>query len=140
MAKLLKLEHLLIDRAVMPAIILFCEITRIRLADLSVYFLVISLLLVVPTGLPLVISSGPLAELFFVASLLSLTVYFALSRSPLRVSRPLWRGVLWFIILRNFLAVVNHDFRPYPFLMWSFMLLSEYVCVIDAYDIRSPRR
>ena len=140
MTKLLNLEHSLVDRVIRPAIVMICRVTQIELAELSAYCLVMSLIMVVPTGLPLVISSGPLAECFFIASLLSLTGYFALSRSSLRVSRPLWRGILWFMILRNSLALVNHDFRPYPFLMWNFMLLSEYVCVIYENNIGSPRR
>lgn len=140
MAKLINLENLLVDKAISPAISKFCRLIRTRLTDFSVYCLAIGLILVVPTGLSLVSSSGLFAECLFVLLLLSLTGYLALSRSPLRASPAFWRGFFWLMILRNSLTVMDREFRPYSFAMWSFLLLSEYACLINAYDKDMPRR
>ena len=138
--KVLHLEKLLVERVIGPAIVKFCRLSRTRLADFSVYCLVVGLILVVPTGLPLVSTSGLLAECLFVILLLGLTVYLALSPSPIRVSPPFRRGFFWLMILRNSLTVMDREFRPYSLAMWSFLLLSEYACLINAYDKDMPRR
>ena len=140
MTKVLHFEQFLVDIAIRPAIIKFCRLTRSRLADFSIYCLVVGLILVVPTGLPLVSSSGPVAEGLFVFLLLSMIVYLALTHSPMRVSPPFKRGFFWLMILRDALSVVDREFRPYSLAMWSFVLLSEYACLINAYDKDVPRR
>lgn len=139
MAKLLNLENLIVDKVISPAISKFCQIIRARLSDFSVYCLVIGLILVVPTGLPLVSPNGLFAECLFVLLLLSLTAYLALSRSPLRASPPFLRVFFWLMVLRNSLTVMDREFHPYSLAMWSFLLLSEYVCLINAHNKSAPR-
>lgn len=140
MDKLLNLESVLVAKAIGPVISKFCRIIRTQFTDFSVYCLVIGLILVVPTGLPLVSSSGLFVECLFVLLLLSLTVYLALTRSPLRASPSFWRGFVWLMILRNSLTVMDREFRPYSLAMWSFLLVSEYACLINAYNKDVPRR
>ena len=126
------LEGYAINKTLRPIIVAARNLFNIRFADIYVYCIVISLILVVPTGLEITSMEGPVTQFTLSLILVGLVAYFALVRSPLKASPPLWRAFLWLMILRNCFAISEKEFRPYSLLMWSFLLISQYVCLIDA--------
>ena len=131
------LERLLVYGAVRPIIARFARFFRISLSNLYVYCIFASLLFVVPTGLKLTELGGTMPQLLLSATLLVVVAYIASMRPRLKTSSPIWRGFLCLMIARNLMGVASRDAQPYSLLMWSFMLIAEYVCIVDEIDRNS---
>ena len=134
MIKIMIIERSIVNKTFRPTIEAVCNICKISFEDIYVFSMVAGLIFVVPTGLELTSADGPLAQIALSLILVALVSYFAVSRSPLKVSPPLWRAFLWLMILRNCVTIPGKEFRLFSLLMWSFILISEYICLVDAND------
>ena len=129
-----KIERYLVDRTLRPIFTIICKLCRIKFRDLFSYCVFISLIIIVPTGLELTATGGLAAQLLLSLLLVGMVAFLALGRSDLKVSSPLWRVFLWAMVAKNLVAFLGRDIHPYSLLMWSFLLISEYVCFVDAID------
>ena len=134
MVTMIIIERSVVNKTFRPIIETIRNICKISFQDIYVLFMVASLIFVVPTGFELTSADGPLAQISLSLILVALVSFFALSRSPLKVSPPLWRAFLWLMILRNCVTIPGKEFRPFSLLMWSCILISEYICLVDTND------
>ena len=124
------LEDFIVSKAMAPAVRQALSITGLHPRALSLYFTFGGLILVVPTAFRILGSRPKGVVVAFVIIMMSVVSYLALARPQAEPSPPIWRLLLWILVLRNILPALRHGFQPLAFLMWTSFLISEYVLLV----------
>ena len=140
MGMLKNLESCIVARAMAPVVRRARRVTALSARALSLYFTFAGLILIVPTAFRILGSQPNGAVVAFVIIMVCVVAYLALARPQSKPSPPIWRGLLWVLVIRNILPALTNDFEPLAFLMWTSFLVSEYILLVRPdHDLPNPK-